>query len=700
LLVLSHAVSGETTASNQEDFTLLTETDVGGNIDSIFIKDVNNDGSSEIITDSVLTTSFGKSGIVYSLDYNGGVLWRNHAGLLEDLYVSDNGAIVAGTGGHVSYLNPDGTERWQRSSRSSVMQKIYGQSVYSADLDGDKADEVVSATNYGMRGSELKVWGSQGDSQASFDFKGNRFPAVLDSADLDGDGRQEILAGVVLYSPNTVAGTISPAYSKPGIVQAMDLDGNVLWSYETPKGVSAIETADLDGDGKPEVLVGIEGRLTAYHPDGRQMWDTEVSGIVTRILVSDLHGNGTKRIIVGAGMLSALNTKGMAVWRYNSGTVYDVAVTDLNGDGRLEVVSAGQELRIVDSEGKLLWKSQRYGKLRAVAAEDMIKDGYPEIVAGGDDSKIMVFSTERYGKGLNADYYYNLADRQFKARQFNESKYSAMKAKDYYAWLGDEAAAARSQTLVEKNTLYVGAEGYYALAKEYMNNGDPESAAYYAEKALEEFRKVQDLRMLGEVNTLLTKGKMSPKADDSMNISKYYYGQGMWENASFYAAKAREQYSYLGDVKSMDEADIIANNANKQLKALEYIMLANNHSIFGEYENATQYLIYANRTYAELNDTQGVMAMSARIAEIDGMMGRSSVIKYGGLIAILITLALSAFIGLLTVRILVKHVFKHNVGDFTDMFTWLRWKPSDGGKTKKKVQNNERRNGGGGLRGI
>jgi FG-GAP-like repeat len=186
------------------------------------------------------------------------------------------------------------------------------------------------------------------------------------AADLNGDGKQEIIVG-----------------GNDGIVYAIAVDGRVLWTFGTaaainllvPRpGKSAVNSApavgDLDGDFVPEVVVsvgaplsltGYNGGMIVLDSSGRLKpgWpqitldrlgpnetgpDGWIEGFYSTPALGDLDGDGDMEIVAGSWdmRIYAWHHDGRLVkgWpRFVYDTVWSSpALADLDGDGRLEVV--------------------------------------------------------------------------------------------------------------------------------------------------------------------------------------------------------------------------------------------------------------------------------------------------------------------------------------------------------------------------
>jgi hypothetical protein len=98
---------------------------------------------------------------------------------------------------------------------------------------------------------------------------GETFMSVLELADLDGDGRKEILAG-----------------TKMGWLHAFDGEGNLLWQHRFDSGVTCLGTREKGHD----VVVGCEdGSLIRLDGFGNQLTAGNM-GAAVRAIVHDIHG--------------------------------------------------------------------------------------------------------------------------------------------------------------------------------------------------------------------------------------------------------------------------------------------------------------------------------------------------------------------------------------------------------------------------
>jgi hypothetical protein len=199
-------------------------------------------------------------------------------------------------------------------------------------------------------------------NRSAFQLSGGQ---VIDSpltyADLNGDGRPEILAGTTTQQCNPLTGGCTS--NGPTFLAIFQANGTLLWERDTQGSVvTAPAVGDIDGDGQPEVVitVGYEGddpprpgRVIAYERDGAFLWEYRAR---------DLDGNTVPDPIVASPTLC-----------------------DLNRDGKLDIIFGGLDghIRAVDGSGNILWDYDNAYAIRSTAAcVDLNNDGSNEVIVG------------------------------------------------------------------------------------------------------------------------------------------------------------------------------------------------------------------------------------------------------------------------------------------------------------------------------
>jgi len=230
-------------------------------------------------------------------------------------------------------------------------------------------------------------------------FYASGFGPHLQVGDIDGDGREELIAS-----------------QSWGAVWAFDVERQLpKWSLATPQDIGAIRLADIDGDGTKELLVGDGqwGSIRAYDPLTLQLKGTMQNPEhgVTQIAVVDLDGDGKPELLWGAGASSSgpdylyvVNwaTK-QIVWQNIdlTGPFIGPVIGDLDGDGEPEIVFASTMSESGYRSGRIIVIDGKTLKVRAISPgvadliyawtgihdiqlRDLDGDGRLEIVVGTD----------------------------------------------------------------------------------------------------------------------------------------------------------------------------------------------------------------------------------------------------------------------------------------------------------------------------
>ncbi len=208
---------------------------------------------------------------------------------------------------------------------------------------------------------------------------GSTAPAA---ADLDGDGRPEVVVA-----------------DRGGHLVALHRDGSLLWSVSCREGFrSAPALADLDGDGHPEVMAGTTDHpLVCFSHKGRRLWHSNGPAYGASPYVVDLDLDGRPEILVGDKEGLALYDDGGSLrWHHPMPeAVHDAYVAgDLDDDGRQEVVVVDMRGHVacLDSQGRTLWTARVGARARrAPALADVNGDGRTEVIIGSYDDHLSLF---------------------------------------------------------------------------------------------------------------------------------------------------------------------------------------------------------------------------------------------------------------------------------------------------------------------
>jgi hypothetical protein len=235
------------------------------------------------------------------------------------------------------------------------------QQIQSVDIDGDGKPDVVELNGYSNTLSVYRNIGSGGGlSGATFAAPvtisvGGVYPASYTTAfavgDVDNDGMQDI----VVVDENGNAIEVLRNTSTPGTVSFAP--AVVLGTGPTPDGVAL---GDLDGDGRLDIIVSVYGyqQISVLKNTGTPGTVSFAGGVnyttgsgPISVAVGDLDGDGRPDVVVGTLL------QGISVFRNTSvrGTIdgntlapridlnptgggYMIALADMDGDGKPDIL--------------------------------------------------------------------------------------------------------------------------------------------------------------------------------------------------------------------------------------------------------------------------------------------------------------------------------------------------------------------------
>lgn len=231
-------------------------------------------------------------------------------------------------------------------------------SVTSADLNGDGMPDFISANSGSNSISVLmNSTGLKFDSQKTFAAGNN--PSSVTTADVNNDGKADII--VTNQGSNTVSvllNTTTTGSSTPSFTDQK--------TFNTGNGPISVCARDMNNDGKPDLVIGngIAGTVSillnttdpgAASPSFATQQTLTVSGGVSDVTVADINNDGKPDLIVANPNNSTisvfLNTTPAGSSKLSFGTqqtftvgngVSSVTTADINGDGKPDVIAANK----------------------------------------------------------------------------------------------------------------------------------------------------------------------------------------------------------------------------------------------------------------------------------------------------------------------------------------------------------------------
>ncbi|NLF19712.1 MAG: hypothetical protein GX595_20970, partial [Lentisphaerae bacterium] len=329
-------------------------------INDVVVHDLDGDGRGEVLV-------AGSDHRLHCLDAEGRRLWTFTAeDLMQDVWAGEiqgETAIFAGSeDGRLYRLDTKGQERW-RARTYDYQPRDYETGgirclTVAALTPGSEPVVIVGADNW-----HLSLFSTDGKELRRCYFYSHE-STFLDVGDLDGDGAMEIFQGTSFAHVNWFDSKAETS--------------TFVWNGIGPAAAGVI--ADLDGDGRGEMVgVGQQG-LAASSLEKAVLWRVDTGSPQTCVVKVDLDGDGRQEVVSGGknGFLWALGDAGREVWCRNAGdSVNALLVLTLPGTARPMLLSAGDDGAVTawDAAGRRLASLAIGRQVVRLAAGDLDGDG-------------------------------------------------------------------------------------------------------------------------------------------------------------------------------------------------------------------------------------------------------------------------------------------------------------------------------------
>jgi hypothetical protein len=353
----------------------LTYGSGGGGAESMVIADLNGDGEPDLVVLNGTGESNGDGSV--------GVLLGNGDGTFRPALVYDSGGN-------------------------------YATSVAVADLNGDGRPDVV-VTNY--RGASngdglvgVLLGNGDGTFQAVQSYDAGWYGASsVTVADVNGDGKADVIFAIPGGASNDGGEAGVLLGNGDGTFRTARLFGSGGWST----GEVAVVVVDVNGDGKPDLVME---NGCSLDPSGHDCGDGTVGVLLgngdgtfqtavaydsggqypTTMTVADLNGDGKPDVLMTSFMaFLGENFWGVTVLLNNGDGAFNtaiymtgsqptgLAVADMNGDGKADIVTAGSTVNVLLGNGDgtfILHPGSTSSGGTSPAVADINGDGKPDVL--------------------------------------------------------------------------------------------------------------------------------------------------------------------------------------------------------------------------------------------------------------------------------------------------------------------------------
>ncbi len=341
-----------------ENFKLETSHNWAGVISSIFVADVDGDGSTEIITAGAVINSTDSyaSLRIWSWNNEALVLRGSYEGIsASSIFVCDvdkDGQpeiLTAGTvtsdimsSAQLCILQWDGnTLALEKSAEWCSANDSSANSVYAYDLNNDGEIEIITGgydNDLTNSSGQLRIWHWNGEKltlKMNEEWRmvedgygvttaggpmGNTLVENVKVSDVDGDGTAEIVTGGFVYDGEKINAQLR-IWNWNG--HTLALEKSREWITEDITEIKAISLDDVDGDENMEIVTS---GVTAFYEG---FSDVELPPEAAQLRVWSWNGE-------------ALTLKLQEDWEIGEGVVaWNVDTGDVDADGTVEIVTVG-----------------------------------------------------------------------------------------------------------------------------------------------------------------------------------------------------------------------------------------------------------------------------------------------------------------------------------------------------------------------
>jgi len=456
------------------DGSLLWKRNIDDEITSTYVDDIDRDGYREILVSAGQVREEISRGKIYVFSDEGQVLRTlQSSSIINSMFITDLDGdklkdIIGGSAQRVQVFDSYGLSKWNYATYSRVT------AVAAADIEGDETEEVIAGSD------KLFILDGLGGIVNTID--------IADISEIKNDEISSIdlvnnsLYGYPLILVATAKGTKVVAFKTHYNTSEKTYQIDRVWERDFGERLVSHRVVDLTGEGNGELLVGTEDDyITALNGNGDVLWSFKANGDVTDESFADINSDGRGEVILGtvSGTIYVISKdKGEFMWRYDlNEPIGKVEVADLEGDPYKEVVvgtltrmvyvfevnqtftdlQMAEDLYIKAQEFYIISEYNLSLEFLTQAKEFYMKANDP--VGVRKTNELIKNIDEKFSglKRYQADMYYNKAQEYFVEEDYLQAKQFAEMAKILYDEFRDTQNSLKAELLLMRINKMIGA---------------------------------------------------------------------------------------------------------------------------------------------------------------------------------------------------------------------------------------------------
>ncbi|MEX2689080.1 MAG: PQQ-binding-like beta-propeller repeat protein [Candidatus Njordarchaeum guaymaensis] len=336
------------------------------NITDIFLEDVNNDGSKDLLvgTSHKLTVLLKNSSELWTKDFFN--ITKIYAGSI----LPTEKIILVGLGNnHLVALNKFGEKLWDK-----VLEGVVS-NIEIRDIDSDGLEEIIVADSAGY----LYILSNAGEIKSTY-----HADSPITAMDISNDNKillgtasgnlvkinaqcevewikifESKIVGIQINDIDLDANEEIVIGTESGTIYALKMNSTTLWQNNQKDTVGKLVLGNVQGDNHPEIVfIKNYERITTFLWNGTKLWEKSLECRVLDLNLFNLDTNPTLEIISGTNLskIIVLNGSGLIINELFAGIVPEVFTLGSSyqdGNQQIVLVDRNRDLLVIDRHGQI-----------------------------------------------------------------------------------------------------------------------------------------------------------------------------------------------------------------------------------------------------------------------------------------------------------------------------------------------------------